>query len=257
RPKVTVYVSCHNYGRYLSQALESVAAQTLADWELILIDDGSADDTRKVAEEFAARFSDRVKLIHHETPKGLRGCANDALDAARGDYIMRLDADDFLDENALLVMTHFLDSHPELGLVYPNFTYVDEHGSVLGTEYRKKIGTEAKLLDLAPHGACTMVRKRALKSIGGYDEQYDAQDGQELWLKILHRFGVGNVTTPLFYYRQHDSSLSRDGERLRAARQGIKRGLASGKTGGVAPRILGVVPAKNTYRETPDIVLKQ
>ena len=53
-----------------------------------------------------------------------------------------LDADDFLDENALLVLSHFLDHHSELGLVYPNYTYVDEHGTIIGTEYRKKIGTE-------------------------------------------------------------------------------------------------------------------
>ena len=255
RPKVTVYIACHDYGRFLSQALESVAAQTFRDWELVVIDDASADETRVIAEAFAGRFPDRVRVLRHEQPLGLRSCANAALEAAHGDYIVRLDADDFLDENALLVLAHFLDEHPDIGLVFPNYTYVDEHGTILGTEYRKKIGTEAKLLDLPVHGACTMVRKRVLKSIGGYDERFDAQDGHELWLKVLHRYGAGNVSTPLFYYRQHGSSISSDSGRMLAARQGIKRGLAVRQGGGVAPRIVAVVPAKNTYREIPDIVL--
>ena len=256
RPKVTVYIACHDYGRFLSQALESVAAQTFRDWELVVVDDASADETRAVAEAFAGRFPDRVRVLRHEQPLGLRSCANAALEAAHGDYIVRLDADDFLDENALLVLAHFLDEHPDIGLVFPNYTYVDEHGTILGTEYRKKIGTEAKLLDLPVHGAGTMVRKRVLKSIGGYDERFDAQDGHELWLKVLHRYGAGNVSTPLFYYRQHGSSISSDSGRLLAARQGIKRGLALKQGGGVAPRIVAVVPAKNTYREIPDIVLR-
>jgi CMP-N-acetylneuraminic acid synthetase len=255
RPKVTVYIACHDYGRFLSQALESVAAQTFKDWELVVIDDASADETRVIAEAFAGRFPERVRVLRHEQPLGLRSCANAALEAAHGDYIVRLDADDFLDENALLVLAHFLDEHPDIGLVFPNYTYVDEHGTILGTEYRKKIGTEAKLLDLPVHGACTMVRKRVLKSIGGYDERFDAQDGHELWLKVLHRYGAGNVSTPLFYYRQHGSSISSDSGRMLAARQGIKRGLAVKQGGGVAPRIVAVVPAKNTYQEIPDIVL--
>jgi glycosyltransferase involved in cell wall biosynthesis len=257
RPKVTVYIACHDYGRFLSEALESVAAQTFPDWELVVVDDASADETRAIAEAFAGRFPDRVRVLRHEQPIGLRSCANAALEAAHGDYIVRLDADDFLDENALLVLAHFLDEHPDIGLVFPNYTYVDEHGTILGTEYRKKIGTEAKLLDLPVHGACTMVRKRVLKSIGGYDERFDAQDGHELWLKVLHRYGAGNVSTPLFYYRQHGSSISSDSGRLLAARQGIKRGLALKQGGGVAPRIVAVVPAKNTYREIPDIVLRE
>ena len=258
RPKVTVYIACHDYGRFLPQALESVAAQTFRDWELVVVDDASADETRAVAEAFAARFPDRVRVLRHEQPLGLRSCANAALEAAHGDYIMRLDADDFLDENALLVLAHFLDEHPELGLVFPNYTYVDEHGTILGTEYRKKIGTEAKLLDLPAHGACTMVRKRVLKSIGGYDERVRCAGRPRAVAEgpppIRRR---KRLARRCFTTDSTAASISRDAGRLLAARQGIKRGLAPKQGGGVAPRIVAVVPAKNTYREIPDIVLQR
>lgn len=257
KPKVTVYVPCHDYGRFVDQAVASVVRQIYDDWELLVIDDGSVDETASVAEEWARRHPDRIRVLRHAPARGVRGCANLALEAARGDYIMRLDADDFLDESALLVLAGFLDRHPEVGLVYPNYTYVNEQGEVLGVENRKKIGEEAKLLDLPAHGACSMVRKRVLKSVGGYSESYEAQDGYELWLKVIHRYPVANVSTPLFYYRQHGRSLSRDEDRILGARRQIKRGLVDAGDGRVKPRVGAVIAAKNTYEKLANIVLAE
>ena len=234
RPKVTVYVPCHHYGRFLGQAVQSVIDQLFQAWELIIVDDGSTDETARVALEYVKNHPDRIRVIRLPVARGLPAAANAALADARGDYVMRLDADDFLDESALLILAGYLDAHPDVGLVYPNYTYVDEYGTYLGVEYRKKIGRDAKLLDLPAHGACTMVRKRILKSVGGYDETYDAQDGHELWLKVLHRYQVSNVATPLFFYRQHGVSVSRDESRLLSARRRIKQGLAAPRSGGAA-----------------------
>ena len=256
RPKVTVYVPCHNYGHFLAQAVESVLGQSYEDWELILIDDGSEDGTAEVMDRCATLDSNRVRVVRHTPARGLQACANIALDMARGDYIVRLDAGDYLDENALLVLASYLDSNPDIALVYPNYVYVNEQGEILGVENRKVIGKEAKLLDLPPHGACTMVRKRVLKSVGGYDESHNAQDGHEIWLKVLHRYQVANVSTPLFYYRQHGESQSRDEQRILAARQRIKRELVGNQDNRIGPRIVAVVPAKNTYENMPNIVLR-
>ncbi|MEM0966813.1 MAG: glycosyltransferase family 2 protein [Verrucomicrobiota bacterium] len=251
---VTVYVTSHNYGRFLREALDSVLKQTLDSWELIVLDDGSSDDSAEIAEEYAKADPDRILVIATKESRGLRACANEAIEKARGRYIMRLDADDFLDENALLVLSHYLERHPEVGLVFPNWVYIDEGGRFLGIERRKLIGEESKVLDLPAHGACTMVRRRILKSVGGYDVNHDSQDGHELWLKVLDRHEVANVETPLFYYRQHGSSMSRNEERLLAARRTIKRSLASRESGEVSPRIVAVIPARNTYKEMPNVV---
>ncbi|MGE9290690.1 MAG: glycosyltransferase family 2 protein [Puniceicoccales bacterium] len=252
--KVTVYVTSHNYGRFLREAVDSILRQTLADWELIIMDDGSSDDSVAIAREYEQSNPDRIRVVATEESRGLRACANEAIELARGRYIIRLDADDYFDENALLTLSYYLDTHPEVGLVFPNWVYVNEAGEFLGIERRKIIGTESKVLDLPAHGACTMVRRRILKSIGGYDVSHDSQDGHELWLKVVDRYQVGNVETPLFFYRQHGSSMSRNEERLLAARRKIKRSLAARDEGDVSLRVVAVVPARNSYPQMPDIV---
>ena len=255
RTKVTVYITSHNYGKFLREAVDSVIEQSLTNWELFIVDDGSTDDTYEIAKDYAVTDS-RITPIKHEEAKGLRASANEVLEIAGGEYVVRLDADDYFDENALLVLSDYLDRHSDVGLVYPNWTYIAENGSFMGIEQRKKVGTEAQVLDLPAHGACTMVRRRVLKSVGGYDTQHDSQDGHELWLKVLHRYGVGNVSTPLFFYRQHGSSMSRDEKRLLNARQRIKRVLAQKLEGEVNPRMVAIVPAKNSYQDMPNIVLE-
>lgn len=257
RPKVTVYIPSHNYAAFMPEAVNSVVGQILTEWELILIDDGSTDGSFALAQNYASQNPDRIRAIRNDSALGLFGCANQALELARGEYFMRLDADDFLDESALLVMASFLDRNPDISLVFPNYFYVDADGCNPRLELRKKIGTEAKLLDLPAHGACTMVRTRALKAVGGYSTEMKGQDGHELWLKISRRYGVANIETPLFYYRQHEASLSRDHTRLLVNRQKIKRQLSEREAGEVRPRVVAIIPAKNTYRDKPDIVFRQ
>ena len=150
KAKVTVYIPCRDYGRFLDQAVASVASQTFRAWELLIIDDGSGDQTADVAKRWAVRDK-RIRFLRHESSRGLPACGNVALDHAKGDYIMRLDADDYLDESALLVLASYLDQHPDIMLVYPNYVITDMNGRHLGIEHRKRVGTEAELLDLPSH----------------------------------------------------------------------------------------------------------
>jgi len=255
RPGVTVYITCHNYGRFVAQAIDSVYDQIFQDWELLIIDDGSTDDSAEVIAAKAAERPEVVRLIHNPKPIGLPRCANLAIEEARGKYLIRLDADDYFDESALLTMSTFLDQHSEIALVFPNYIYVDQHGSYLGVENRKKIGIESKVHDLPAHGACTMVRKRVLKSVGGYNSDHPAQDGHQVWLNILNRYEVANVSTPLFFYRQHASSLTTDKEKILNVRQKIKRQAASKFDGEVKPRVIGVVPARNVGTDPSNVCL--
>jgi len=93
-PLVTVYITNYNYGRYLSQAIESVLNQTFTDFELIVVDDGSVDDSRDIIRQYQGH--PKVRTIFQEN-QGLNKTNNIALRSARGKYIMRLDADDYLD----------------------------------------------------------------------------------------------------------------------------------------------------------------
>jgi len=238
--KVTVYMPCFNYGRYVATAIESVLKQTLDDCELVVIDDGSTDNTRAVLNKY--HNNPRIRIIEQEN-KGLSVTNNIALRLSNGKYIMRLDADDYLDENALLVMSSILDSKPEVGLVYPDYYHVDESGEVIEVVRRKKIDEEVQILDLPAHGACTMFRKDLLLQIGGYMEEFSCQDGYELWLRFIRKYSPYNVNTPLFYYRQHPESLTCDMKNLLETRRKIKRRFVEKELNGVVPKVLGIIPA--------------
>jgi CMP-N-acetylneuraminic acid synthetase len=214
---------------------------------MIIVDEASDDNTSAVSEYFQLLHPDHIKVVRNATPVGLQKVANVVLGMAKGKYLMRLDADDWLDEGALLLMVAKLESDPEYGLVYGNFYYTDEAGHLLGVERRPKLGEENASGHLPPHGACTMVSTRALKTVGGYSEDVNAQDGWELWLKLLNRVKSVQLDVPVFYYRQHQQSLSRNSDRLLNARTDIFRKVRESLNGSYRPTCLAVIPVRESY----------
>ena len=246
-PLVTVYIPCCNYGRFLQQSIESVYRQLYTNWELIIVDEGSDDDSVRIAEEFCRRSPSKTSLIRNPQAIGLQRLANTVLGLARGKYMIRLDADDWLDETALLTLVAKLELSPDIGLVYGNYFYTDPDGNVLGVERRHKLGVEDQAGYLPPHGACTMFRVRSLKAVGGYSEDINAQDGWELWYKLFDRIGAANLDIPIFYYRQHGTSLSRDSNRLLEARTRIFERLSQSLEGDYKLKNIAVIPVKESY----------
>ncbi|MDP2943431.1 MAG: hypothetical protein Q8O36_08025, partial [Candidatus Omnitrophota bacterium] len=163
---------------------------------------------------------------------------------------------DYLDENALLVLSNILDTHPDVGLVYPDYYRVDEKGEIIDLERRKKIGKEVTLLDLPAHGACTMIRKSCLTELGGYDETLPCQDGYELWLRFINKYKPYNVNVPLFYYRQHSKSLTQNKQKILAARHRAKRSFVKAKFGKDMPKILAIIPVRKQSSIFSDAALK-
>lgn len=218
-PLVSVYITNYNYGKYIKQSIKSVLKQTYQNFELIIIDDGSTDNSREIIEIYEQH--PKVKIIYQKN-KGLNVTNNVALRVSQGRYIMRLDADDYLDENALLVMTSKLEKDPEIGLVFPDYYLIDAENNILNVVKRHSFEKEVSLFDQPAHGACTMIRKNFLKRLGGYDEQYKCQDGYELWVKFISRYKPANVNTPLFYYRQHGANLTSNEDEILGTRKKIK-----------------------------------
>lgn len=241
-PKITVYTVVRDYGRYLPQAIESVMRQTMRDWECIVINDGSTDNTAEVLQRFES--DPRIKIIH-QPPRGLPPSCNLAISHAKGDYIVRLDADDYFDENALLVLSGVLDAYPKVGLVYPDYFLISSAGEILGHVRREKIADDLGLLDVPAHGAGTMIRRQCFEEVGGYDESVDCQDGYDLWLKFVDKFKVYNVNLPLFYYRRHPLSLSSNQERILRARRALKARHVRARYGDKLPSVLALVPVRN------------
>ena len=247
---VTVYIPCHNYATFVDRAIASVLDQTYDDWELIVVDDGSTDGSADAIAKYAGNA--RVTILHNEQPLGLRGVANQCIAAARGTHVLRLDADDRLHPHCLDVLARAAAASPETAIFFTDYFYIDDADNLIGVEClpTSAEGYEAKTFP--PHGACSLIRKDVLAALGGYDDDISRQDGHELWLKLLgagHRFE--HVPLPLFYYRQHGDSLSKDETGVLADRMQIMRKLAAGLE--PAGRVVAVVPVKNTYAAMPGI----
>lgn len=220
-PRVTVYIASFNYGKYIREAIESVLRQSYDSWELIVIDDGSSDETPSVLRQY--QEMSRVRIFTNDRNEGLTRTSNKAISLAQGEYVVRLDADDYFDENALLVMTHVLDTRPEIALVYPDYYVVSEDGEIIRLERRSKVDLEVELLDLPAHSACSMLRKSHFLELGGYNETIRWQDGYDLWIRLIQKYPVYNVNLPLFYYRRHHGSLTTYTDRILKTRHQIKR----------------------------------
>ena len=210
-PLVTIYITNYNYGNFIKEAIDSVLNQTFKNLELIIIDDGSTDNSKEIIEKY--KDVDNVRIVYQKN-KGLNVTNNIALRAARGKYIIRLDADDYFIPNALELLLDKLENDNELGMVFPDYFIVDAQGEVLERQKRHNFDNEVSLFDQAAHGACTMIRVAFLKEVGGYDESFSCQDGYELWVKFTSQFKVTNINEPLFNYRKHGKNLTSNEDRI-------------------------------------------
>lgn len=218
-PKISVILTTHNYAKFLGQAIESVLNQTYQDFELIIVNDGSTDHTDEVLSRY--KGNPKIRVLKLEGV-GLASACNTATKQSKGRYIIRLDADDYFDENMLLVESNILDSKPDIHLVYSDYFTVDYAGSIMDHYRLMKSNDELKLLDRAPLGAGAMYHKYCYDEISGYNDKLRFQEDYDFWLKFTHRFKVYNVRLPLMYYRKHEGSMSTNTDNRLMARRYVK-----------------------------------
>jgi CMP-N-acetylneuraminic acid synthetase len=221
-PLVTVYITNYNYGHFIKQAINSVLQQTYSPIEILIIDDGSTDNSKEVINLYESL--ENITVIYQQN-KGLNITNNIALRVSKGKYIVRLDADDYFTNDAIELMVEKLEQDENLGLVFPDYFYVDANGKIIGEHTRHDFDSEVSLFDQAAHGACTMIRSKFLRNLGGYNENFSCQDGYELWVKFISHYKVTNVSKPLFYYRQHGKNLTTNEKRLLRTRAAINKSI--------------------------------
>lgn len=236
-PTISVVMSVYNAGRFLRPAVESILAQTLGDFELIVIDDGSTDDSARVLREYAGR-DPRVRLTVRDN-KGLTVTLNEAMGQVRGEFIARMDCDDVSLPDRFASQAAALRADPSLVCVGGHFELIDEKGRLL-TRLRPPSDDEAiqKLL-LAGHTAichpAAMIRRDAMTRVGGYDPFFKTTQDLDLWLRLGEVGRLGNVPRVVLKFRQHDGSVSetRREEQRRFGREAVERAWKRrGITGG-------------------------
>ncbi|WP_321417450.1 glycosyltransferase [uncultured Desulfobacter sp.] len=253
KPLLTVYITNYNYAKFIKQSIDSVLRQTFKDFELIIIDDGSTDNSRDIILEYE---NEKNVYTVFQKNQGLNKTNNNALKIANGKYIVRLDADDFLAPQALELMVNELERNPEFVMIFPDYYLVDENGTVLDQVRRHDFKRDVTLMDLPAHGACTVIRTDVLKKIGGYDESFKCQDGYDIWLKIISKYNVNNISLPLFYYRQHGASLTKNEKTILKTRAQIKEKHIKKKNNS-SPNVLVIIPVRGASTHPKSISLEK
>ena len=247
--KVSIYTPTYNCAKYVEQAVDSVLKQTYQDFELIVVDDASTDSTWQILQKY--KGNPKIKIIKNKKNIGFVRTAIKTINLSKGKYIMRLDADDYLDKNALMIMADVLDKHPEIGMVYPDYWEINEDGEIIDYFRKKKLGEEAELMDLPANGACTLMRKSCYKAIGGYRSDIRMQDKYDIWIKFTAKFKAHNVNLPLFYYRRHEDNISNNVKKILQTRRYIKEKFVQ-ECGKKLPKVLGIIPTRSKFYVYPD-----
>jgi glycosyltransferase involved in cell wall biosynthesis len=213
-PKVSVMTPVYNGARYIEEALDSLLAQTLQDWESVVIDDGSTDDTPSILRKYT---DPRIK-VHRQANGGEAAARNAALDRAAGEYLAFLDADDLYNPNALAAMTGYLDANPQVGAVFSDGIICDEKKQPLLriTEQRPGIYTgeilEALVLDpsVVSVPICTMVRLATVKENGiRFDRDLVIGPDYDFWIQVARFTKFGYLDEVTCQYRVHQTNITR------------------------------------------------
>lgn len=215
--RVSIITPCYNHAHYLPDAVNSILAQTLSDWEAIIVDDGSTDDTREVA----AQFDDpRIRYIYQEN-QGLSAARNTGIRAAQGQFLAFLDADDGWDTRFLEVCVSILAAQDEMTGVVTRARFIDPNGVILpriGGQVVSPDRVRSRLLEggFFPVHA-VLVRAAAVHRAGLFDESLTSVEDWDLWLRITGQGGLFHfIPEPLVRYRVAPESMSTNAGRMHA-----------------------------------------
>lgn len=207
QPLVTIVTTYYNRAGFLKETLRSLQLQTLTDWEVILWNDGSTDNSEKIAREIAETDS-RFRLFGNErighAQSLVRACAE-----AQGRYIGILDSDDLLEPTALEETAAVLESRPDIGMVYTDHVVIDGNGQRRGIGRRCQIpySKDRMLLDFMTFHF-RLIRMEIFTQVGRFDETYPLAMDYDLCLRIAEVTEIEHLSAPLYRYRVHRDSLS-------------------------------------------------
>ena len=249
-PRVTVLMPAYNAGKYIEAAVESALDQTFADFELLIVDDGSSDDTVSVIQGFA---DDRIRLVRQEQG-GVSAALNTGLQHARGEYICRFDADDICFPQRLARQVEFLDANPDYLLVGSDAEYISEDGEHL-FNFSCAGHTHEEILDklyrFCPfiHSA-VMYRKGPILQAGGYSLLAHNFEDYLLWVRLVALGRCHNLDEALIRVRINPASATID-EKWRGRRfnhlkqQIIRRGSITEKE---SAELLSIIKKQETKK---------
>jgi GT2 family glycosyltransferase len=207
QPPVSVVMSVYNGNPYLREAVDSVLAQTFSDFEFIIIDDGSTDETAAIL----ASYDDPRIQVHHQSNRGQAAARNWGFALARGELLAGMDADDRSHPERLQKQVEFLNRHPGIGLVGTARRDMDQTGALLRLLHYPTENSRLQadlLLYNCFCGASVLLRRVCIERVGIYRPEMVGNEDYDLWLRVSEHFQIANLDDPLYDYRNHAQSFS-------------------------------------------------
>jgi glycosyltransferase involved in cell wall biosynthesis len=225
-PRVTVLLAVHDGEPYVRQSVASVLSQTFADFELLVVDDASTDTTVATIE---ALGDERIRLLRNEHNLGQVPSLNRGLAEAGGEYVARLDHDDWCRPTRLERQVALLDAHPEVGLVGTWMEVVEEGGRRIAwlretIEDFARFVYQTLIMRVYVSHPSAMYRREPVLALGGYDVSTGPSEDKDLWRRLaLERWDARIVPEPLVVYRLHESQLSQTRAEYQATVDGVSQ----------------------------------
>ncbi len=242
-PTVDIITPAYNAAKFLPAAIESVIAQTFEDWRILLIDDGSTDDTEAVVAPFVQQLGPKLRYIKQPNG-GLPAARNAAIRASTAEFLALLDADDLWLPSRLSDSLASFENDPQIGISYGFVSRVDQNGSVLDTFTNRQKHGEGwiapfiymRMVDLPC--PTIMFRRQCIDDVGFFDETLKATEDRDLWLRIALRYKVAVAPHLIAHYRTSPTSMTTDPYRMLSAQlQFIQKHYGSPGCGWLARRV--------------------
>ena len=220
-PKVSVIIPTYNGEKYIREAIDSVLAQSYEDFEIVVVDDGSADNTKEVLDKYEAQ----IKYIYQEN-QGRSAARNRGVKESTGEYIAFLDADDLWEVDKLMLQMAYFEKNSNLGLIYSDALSVRDREVLVPSLFRERRPYAGRCFDKLLYEnfiptQTVIVKKMVFEAVGGFDESIEVSEDYDLWLKILKKYEISYIDKVLARYRLHNNNVSQDIEKMSLAHHNI------------------------------------
>ncbi len=223
--KVSVLIPCYNHQDFVSQTINSVMNQTFDDFELIVIDDGSKDNSVAIIKELQDEF--KFKFISRSN-RGLVPTVNELLSLSTGEYYVLFASDDVMLPKRLEQQVKFLDSNLEYAVCHSGTEWIDEQGKFIKTDCNLNpsgyVFPELLKADFI-RAPSAMIRKSVLDDVGIYDESLQIED-YDMFLRIAHKYPIGYLQEVLVQYRQHPENSYNNPEKFKLMNENVYKILS-------------------------------
>ena len=205
--KVSVIVAAHNQEAYIGRCLRSLLKQSFPhdQYEIIVINDGSTDKTNYALDLFHTPFaSDPVRIIENDVNLGLPASLNKGISESNSDLVVRVDADDYVNENFINFLYHFLNFNDYADAVACDYFFVDNYENII-----QRVNCIQN-----PIGCGVMFRKSRLYDIGLYDETFKSHEDWDLRIRFEKKYKIQRLEMPLYRYRRHENNMTNNVESM-------------------------------------------